>query len=473
MLCGAGPEATGVINNSWKRSFDAFPPVAMSEHKVFPNVFSVIRQQKPSAEIGCIYHWSGFEDLLETELINKFETYPTHSETAKKTAEYIKEKKPDFVFIQLDEVDCVGHADGHMSKAYIRAIEEIDNSVRMIVDGIRDAGIDQNTMIMIVSDHGGIFFRHGENTYEELATPIIYSGKGIKKGYPIKQQIYKYDVAADIVFALGLKTPQIWTGRPVKAAYQGFNEPEGLYKGIEILPPPVFLSEKIQTVYGGLTVDSVSIVELKSPIGMEGEIRYTIDGTIPSHDSQLYSGAFTLKESAIVNAKLFNKEGESPMVSAQYRVVDSKKGNGINYSFFSLPGQKEMPSSLGSKTPVGRGICYEIGLNTPEIDSLKHQYPNDYGMSFSGWLRFDFDANYTFRIWADGGYRLFIDSQLITESNNLKGGNSAGTIQLKKGLYPFKIEYFTWDNKGSLDVYYETSGMPIRFVPGDKFFRMK
>ena len=82
---------------------------------------------------------------------------------------------------------------------------------------------------MVVSDHGGIFYAHGGNSYEELTTPIIYSGKGIKKGHPIKQQIYKYDVAADVAFALGLKIPQQWLGRPVRAAFKGFDEPGNIF----------------------------------------------------------------------------------------------------------------------------------------------------------------------------------------------------------------------------------------------------
>jgi len=469
MLCGAGPEATGVIDNSWKRSFDACPPVAMSEHKVFPNIFSVIRQQMPKAETGCISQWSGFKDMLETELINRFETYPTPFETAQKTAEYILDKKPDFVFIQLDEVDDAGHSKGHMSAEYIKTIHEIDGDVQIIVNAVKKAGISQNTMIMVVADHGGIFFGHGRNHYEELTTPIIYSGRGIKKGYQIKQQIYKYDVAADVAFALGLEMPQVWVGRPVKAAYEGFDEPENIYTGTEILPPPAFISKEIKTVYGGLFVDTVAVVNIKRPIGVEGDIRYTTDGTTPTRESSLYSGPFTLDKSAIVNTKIFGRNGESPMVSAQYRVVYSKDGNGVNYSFFSLPGEKKMPP-LNSK-PVSKGVCYEIGLNAPEINSLKKKYNTDYGMCFTGWLKIDSDANYTFRIWSDGGYRLFINSTLVTENNILSGSNSEGTIQLAKGSYPFKIEYFTHEKSGSLDVYYEASGMPIQFLPGNKLFR--
>ncbi len=472
MLCGAGPEATGVIDNSWKRNFDEFPPVAMSEHKNFPNIFSVIRQQKPKAEIGSIYQWSGFADMLETELLNKFETYPTHLETAQKTAEYILNKKPDFVFTHLDEVDDAGHSKGHMSTEYIETIHEIDNDVKIIVNAVKKAGISDHTMIMVVADHGGIFYRHGQNTYEELTTPIIYSGRGIKKGYQIKQQIYKYDVAADVAFALGLNIPQPWVGRPVKAVYEGFSEPENIYTGVDILPPPVFPSKETKTVYGGLFVDTAALVRIKRPLKVDGDIRYTTDSTTPTRESKLYTEPFTLEKSTIVKAKIFGKNGESPMVSAQYRVVYSKNGNGVNYSFFNLPGEKDLPS-FESKTPLGKGICYEIGLNTFDINELKNKYKTDFGICFTGSLEINKEAAYTFRIWSDGGYRLFIDSMLVTESKSLNGSNTSGTIQLSKGSHPYKIEYFTHDKKGSLDLYYEAPEMPIQFVPGDKLFTKK
>ena len=92
-------------------------------------------------------------------------------------------------------------------------------------------------------------------------------------------------------------------------------------------------------------------------------------------------------------------------------------------------------------------------------------------MCFTGWLEINKDADYTFRIWADGGYRLFINSSLVTGNENLNGANSAGNIRLTKGFHPYKIEYFTREKSGSLDVYYETSEIPIQFLPGNKLFR--
>lgn len=44
--------------------------------------------------------------------------------------------------------------------------------------------------------------------------------KGIKKGEKLTQSIMTYDTAATIAYIFGLKTPQVWIGRPVKAAFK-------------------------------------------------------------------------------------------------------------------------------------------------------------------------------------------------------------------------------------------------------------
>jgi hypothetical protein len=473
MLCGAGPEITGVIDNSWRRDRYELPPVAMTEYLAFPNIFRIIREQKPAAETGSLYHWGGFGNLLEKECMNRYETYPGALETAQQTAAYILDKKPDFVFIQLDDVDHYGHQDGHMSPAYLKSIEEADAQVRIIVDAVKEAGIAGTTLVMVVSDHGGIFRGHGDNTYEELTTPIIFSGKGVKQNYAIRQQIYRYDVAADVAFALGLKAPQVWVGRPARAVYEGFDEPDNLWKGeVELLPPPVFLSETTGASYGGLAVDQSAEVKIKAPAGVEGVVRYTTDGSAPTRESTLYTAPFTLEKSAIVTTKLFGEGGESPKVTARYRVADSQAGNGLNYALYHQPGAKEIPS-FAAMQPVATGVCYEFGLNTPGIASLKNQYKAGIGVCFTGWIQIDTDGAYTFRIESDGGYRLFVNSTLVVYNGYLGGYSGSGKVDLKKGLYPVKLEYFDDGNGGELDVHYEASGVPRQLVPADKLFRSK
>ncbi|MGV8094049.1 MAG: alkaline phosphatase family protein [Mangrovibacterium sp.] len=324
MICGAGPEITGVTGNGWYRDKNDLAPVVLTENQSFPNIFRILREQRPEAEIGAIYHWGDFGNILDADMMNKSETWPSALETAQKTADYIREKKPDFLFIQLDDVDHYGHTAGHMSSAYLKSIEEADNYVRIIVNAIHHAGIAESTMIMVVADHGGIFKGHGGNSYEELTTPVIFTGKGIKKGYEIRQQVYMYDVAANVAFALGLKAPQQWTGRPTLAAYEGFEEPDNIWKGVELLPPPVFATTTYEPPLGGTSVDKPAEVNLSIPAGTQGVIRYTTDGSVPTRESAEYKGPFTVDSTTVVTAKLFNDKGESPKVTGQFTVTYTK-----------------------------------------------------------------------------------------------------------------------------------------------------
>jgi predicted AlkP superfamily pyrophosphatase or phosphodiesterase len=323
MLCGAGPEITGAINNSWKANDFNFPYPVMSKDLSFPNIFRILREQRPDAELGAIYHWDGFRSMLEDKLLNLSQACPSQLETAQKAAEYILEKKPAFLFIQLDGIDHAGHEDGHMSPGYVKYIEETDGHVRLIVDAIDRAGLTGSTLVIVVGDHGGIFHGHGGNAYDELVTPIIFAGKGVKRNYAIQQTIYKYDLAADVAFALGVKAPQVWTGRPTKPAYAGFDEPDNLWKELEVLPSPRFASETYKSPFGGTFVDRATVVILP-PEGTEGVIRYTTDESIPTGESPVYAAPFTVEKTTVVHAKMFNETGESVKVTAIYTITDEQ-----------------------------------------------------------------------------------------------------------------------------------------------------
>ncbi|MDR1335636.1 MAG: alkaline phosphatase family protein [Tannerella sp.] len=476
MLSGAGPELTGVLDNSWRRGVYELPAVTLTDNGYFPGIFRVVREAKPQAFTAAFYNWSGFGNLLEKEAIDLCETFPTSLETAQKTAACILEKKPNFVFIQLDEVDGAGHSFGHMSPAYLRKIEETDTHVRLIVDAVAQAGISASTLIMVVSDHGGIYYWHGGNAYEEVSTPIIYAGPGVKKNYPVRRHIYKYDVAADVAFALGMETPQAWVGRPARAVYEGFGEDaKPAWGEIETLPPPMFYADPVAAPHGGLFVDRPAEVVIKKPVGVEGEIRYTLDGSTPVRTSALYDGTLQLEKSAHVIAKLFGASGESPCVSAQYRVTSSKTGNGLNYTFYTLPPDaREMPSFATLK-PVATGKCYEPDFFAPDFFELRSRYPQDMAVSFTGWLEIDREGPYMFYIWTKGGSKLYIKSDLVLNNRRLGDSDTKGEIYLEKGRHPLRFEYARKQHLAPevqelVNLEYEGEGVSRQKIPADKLF---
>lgn len=231
MIMGAGVEQHGVINNDWERNKHTLPPVVQSEDGLFPTIFGWIRRYKPDVEIGAVYQWEGFGRLFEKKAVNYDKHFSTEDSTTQNFVQYLQQKQPCFAFMHLDHVDDAGHEHGHGSAAYYAAVAKADSLIGRVVEGIRNAGMEQNTLLIITADHGGVGRKHGDATIAEEEIAMILYGKAVKQGYQVQQQVVTYDLAATIAFALHIVPPYAWTGRPVKSAFTGFKEPSNLWLG--------------------------------------------------------------------------------------------------------------------------------------------------------------------------------------------------------------------------------------------------
>ncbi|MDR1414253.1 MAG: alkaline phosphatase [Odoribacteraceae bacterium] len=223
MLMGATPDAHGVTSNDWRIDQHELQPVAANEQGFFPTVFGVARAQRPDADIAVFYHWGGIARLFEKESVTVSRFLPTDARLADTIARYIERNKPLFLFAQLDEVDAAGHARGHMTPAYLRAVEHADSLVGVIARGVREAGIERETLLVVISDHGGKDKSHGGFSPEEVAVPCILHGAGVRKGYAFTSPAYVYDLAPTVTFALGLHGFPGWRGKALREAFTGFD----------------------------------------------------------------------------------------------------------------------------------------------------------------------------------------------------------------------------------------------------------
>jgi hypothetical protein len=248
----------------------------------------------------------------------------------------------------------------------------------------------------------------------------------------------------------------------------GFNEPANLWKGVEVLPPPMFCTDTYAAPNGDISIDKPVEVCILAPTGVEGAIRSTTDESTPTSESTLYNGTFSLDKSAVITAKFFNERGESPKVTAHYRVADTKAGNGLHYAFYHCPQSREMPS-FATLTPVASGKCFEPGIKTPELQALAEKYKSNFGVAFTGWIQIDCEGVYTFNVWSNGAHRLYINSKQIVNKDEMSGGGVSGRIELQKGFYPIRLEFFSKEGQ-TLDVRYDTKGLSVRMLPADKLF---
>lgn len=218
ILMGAGPTFHGYTE--WGSKTPEIPSVTVSKYGKFPSIFTILREQKPNSKTAVVYSWEGIEYLVEKDIIDI--VAPTQSNenlSADTAAAIIIKEKPDFIFIHFDEPDHVGHSIGHDTPEYYSTLEIVDQRVGKIINAVQEAGIADETVIILLADHGGIEKGHGGKTLQEVQVPFIISGAGIKKNHKITDSTIVYDAASTIAKILGLKQPQAWRGVPVQDAF--------------------------------------------------------------------------------------------------------------------------------------------------------------------------------------------------------------------------------------------------------------
>lgn len=219
MLMGAGPTFHGFTE--WGSQTPEIPPVVTNAYGLFPSIFSVIREQIPAAKTAVVYSWDGIGYLVEKQAIDF--VVPTKDDDDKAVSEavrLIKEEKPTFTFIHLDQPDGVGHQIGHNTLQYYAELKKVDDRISKIQQAIKDAGIEEETLLIITSDHGGIGKGHGGKTIEEVEVPWIVKGPGVTENKMLETPIITYDTGATVAWALGIPIPEVWRGKPVKEAFE-------------------------------------------------------------------------------------------------------------------------------------------------------------------------------------------------------------------------------------------------------------
>lgn len=222
MFMGAGPELHGYTD--WGSKTPELPSRVVTENNIFPTIFGLLRKADPKAEIGCLYEWDGIKYLVDTLSLNYYEQSPDYTKNPTALCDmacrYIKDKKPVLAAVCFDNPDHVGHQDGHNTEAYYAKLNELDAYIGKIIAAMKDAGIYDDSVIIVTSDHGGIDKGHGGKSMMEMETPFIIAGKNIRKSGLFDESMMQFDCASTIAALFGLQQPQVWIGRPMSQVFR-------------------------------------------------------------------------------------------------------------------------------------------------------------------------------------------------------------------------------------------------------------
>ncbi|MEE8525263.1 MAG: sulfatase, partial [Thermoanaerobaculia bacterium] len=164
--------------------------------------------------------------------------------------------------------------------AYDEGIAAVDSALGGLLDVLRDAGLYDQALIVVTSDHGESFLDHGVwvghglfLTDDEIRVPLIIKLPGNRHaGRRVREMVGVIDVAPSVLDALGVAPPDSFQGRSLLSPAPGASGslPESVY-GISSNTGAAFLRTQSFKFIGAASAgpDKISEGHLKSRGGLE------------------------------------------------------------------------------------------------------------------------------------------------------------------------------------------------------------
>ena len=193
--------------------------------KLYPTIFSMTNQKYPDAKIASFATWKPMNDyvIVDEGYIQKEFLDWSDLKLKTRAVEYIKSDKPTILFLHFDSVDGKGHNIGYQTEEYFEQLTIVDGYLGDVYDAVVEAGIADETLFILATDHGGIGTKHGGENVPEVSTITLgFKGKTISNMKDFDMNII--DIAPVVAYALDLEPSSKWVSAKI---------PEGLFCDME------------------------------------------------------------------------------------------------------------------------------------------------------------------------------------------------------------------------------------------------
>lgn len=197
----------GILVNEWKTMVR---PVTGLVEQIAAN----------NKRAGFIYNWERLRDLSRPEQ-SYFSFYINNSheldgddiitETAMR---WIPKAVCDFWFVYFGTIDTAGHMFGWMEDGYIKQVSYVDRLIGKVL-----SVIDEDTTVILHSDHGGHDRTHGTESPEDMTIPYMIAGPDVKQNYEIQSEVTLLDTTPTIAHILDIPQHAHWEGHIINEAF--------------------------------------------------------------------------------------------------------------------------------------------------------------------------------------------------------------------------------------------------------------
>ncbi len=216
MLTGEPPERHHVLWNN--------VTTAKADEIELPNIFSVARQHGYTT--AAFFSKAKFQPLQRPGTLD-YSQAPggwfgkwSGERTINDVERYLREAKPNLLFVHISDPDAAGHRSGWMSPDYGRAVRDADGAVARLVKVADSTYGRGNYSLIVTADHGGHDSNHGSDDPRDITIPWIAWGKGVKVGEIDDATVRTMDTASTVLWLMGLTEPTDWAGTPVVGAFE-------------------------------------------------------------------------------------------------------------------------------------------------------------------------------------------------------------------------------------------------------------
>ncbi len=248
MLTGVWHTKHGVTDNTF----------VGSNYGQYPDFITRAESYDTSLSTVSIVHWAPINTTIIQSIDNEI-SVPTDSAVKYAAVAALATGNPDILFLDFDDVDHAGHTYGFspLVPQYLQSIEITDGYISEILTALynRPTYANEDWLIVLTTDHGGIPAGHGGGTIEERTIFNIYHnpnflGQNITRGTisngatfneahfpagtyatPVNQVPFEFGTSQDFTIELWVKA-NAYTADPSFISNKDWDS--GLYPGFVI-----------------------------------------------------------------------------------------------------------------------------------------------------------------------------------------------------------------------------------------------
>jgi hypothetical protein len=243
----------------------------------------------------------------------------------------------------------------------------------------------------------------------------------------------------------------------------------GAQYAVSVFGPAIFLPAPTISPGGGAFIDSVAVTLADATPG--ASIYYTLDGTMPTTNSTLYTGGLIVTNTVVLQAIAAAPGAVNSAAASASFVNTAAAGSGIGLTGAYYANQTSANPFIGTPDLVETNAT--INFNWGMVGPTPAVGATNFTVRWTGSIQPQFSQIYTFSTKADGGVRLYLNGQLII--NNWVSATNATTQSntvalVAQQLYSIELDYFQNTNNASVALSWSSPSTPQAIVPETQLY---